>query len=402
MSTDLRDLLTQHADQHSPDLDIGHLVVLGERSLRRRRQVAALGSMLAVVLSIALAIGLGSLGAGDRAGDPIDRPSPEEPLGGAVRAIVYGDGLDGRTIHYGDQVVRTGRSVLHMAVTDDGVVYTRAQSSVRNDVIERENQVWFSDGAVLEQIGAEACGGHLSDRQVFSGTSGSLVAWMDCSGDGRETVVVYDTSRTSSGMRRGIVAHVPSGCAAESSDGTQFCALRGLVGDRVYWTRALPRGDTEELGYDLSADRRSTMTQSEYLLDLRSQVRGLVVGDTWAGGTPTDGIGQVFTAVGSRLVPQRVEGDGGFVETSAFDTSGRAVHLALPSGYRLRDAATLQLFEWLDDDTVALGVGVNGGGDDRLVHGGDLLRCRVSTGRCEVAVPGAGVLRVVPNLGLPG
>ena len=74
-----------------------------------------------------------------------------------------------------------------------------------------------------------------------------------------------------------------------------------------------------------------------------------------------------------------------------WDTTTRApVRLRLPTGFRSELGREFQLFEWLDDDTVAL---VN--------H--DVLRCTLSTGRCVVAVPAtADTKRVVPEQPLPG
>ena len=56
----------------------------------------------------------------------------------------------------------------------------------------------------------------------------------------------------------------------------------------------------------------------------------------------------------------------------------------------------MRFFEYLDDDTVALV-----GWDEAPGHG-DILTCRLSNGRCELAVPGHGSGRVVTNGDLPG
>jgi hypothetical protein len=141
-----------------------------------------------------------------------------------------------------------------------------------------------------------------------------------------------------------------------------------------------------------------------------------VVGDSWETGTPTDGIGQSFRVSHGRLIPQRIL-SGGLepADTAAFATgSGRPLHLRLPARYAERfirfykeapgqvwTIDSLVLFEWLDDDTVALGVGVNGR-DEPTGYNGDIVRCTVSTGQCELAVPGVNDVRTVPNLGLPG
>ena len=90
----------------------------------------------------------------------------------------------------------------------------------------------------------------------------------------------------------------------------------------------------------------------------------------------------------------------------AFDTgTGDAIHLQLPPGYN--GTTNFVLFEWLNDDTVALiAYGGNAGwpGGDRY---GDIMTCRLSSGSCHLAVPGLGPdvpnseARVVPHLGIP-
>jgi hypothetical protein len=71
-------------------------------------------------------------------------------------------------------------------------------------------------------------------------------------------------------------------------------------------------------------------------------------------------------------------------------------------GYGFGAAERLYLFQWLDDDRFALldGTGWNSG----EYRGEDLLVCRLSTGRCTVAVrrpPSAGS-PIVPEIGSPG
>jgi hypothetical protein len=88
--------------------------------------------------------------------------------------------------------------------------------------------------------------------------------------------------------------------------------------------------------------------------------------------------------------------------TSAFDTATRrALRLRLPAGYHVETTATFRLFNWLDDDTIAL----VGGPDGQAVEGSaDILTCQLSTGRCVVAVrsPEADKWRIVPEFPLPG
>jgi hypothetical protein len=140
-------------------------------------------------------------------------------------------------------------------------------------------------------------------------------------------------------------------------------------------------------------------TDQMYADDLRSHSRGLVLGDSWRTGTVTDEVR--FDVVGSRLVPTSWHSG----PTKAFDAAtGRPVRLRLPSSTTpiLRDALAgwegFILFEWLDDDTIALVQGY----EQRPV-GGDIITCHVSNGRCRLAVPAGppDQIRMVPGASYP-
>ena len=163
------------------------------------------------------------------------------------------------------------------------------------------------------------------------------------------------------------------------------------------------------------------VSAAEYVADLRSQPRTLVLGDSYEAGTVSDGIDVMFINQGSRLVAVGVPEDlGGPLtscgtdrcETSAFDTSGAPVRLRVPDGYV--GARSFTVFQWLDDDRIALMAGAGGNfvfGLDNDLPGdnagyGDILVCRVSTGACELAVKGpelsGDIHRIVPDYGTPG
>jgi hypothetical protein len=365
-----------------PDLDIDELVGLGERRLRRRRLAAVAGAGAAVAVAIALAVGGTALNrSADQNPGPIDHPPTNHHRKQATtptptRPIVYSDvsvegghpdSLLGDPIHVGDRVVETGSGWVHMDVTDHGVVYTTGGYT-------DDGRVWFTDGGTPEQIGSHACvDAHGWPGTVVTGNAGSLAAWFDCTAEHHAELVVYDT-----GSGREVVRREVPGC----SNG---CLPGAIVGDRVYISRR---------GFLVSPDGEPAAPA--FAQDIRDNPRGLVVGDTWETGTPT--LSGHFTSVGTRLVPN---GDGGL--TSAFDTATRRpVELHLPAGYAPDpdEPGDLDfgLFEWLDDDTVAL-ENVSTGRHDQ-----DILTCGLSTGRCELAIPGlgrAGYYRVVQieNLG---
>jgi hypothetical protein len=179
------------------------------------------------------------------------------------------------------------------------------------------------------------------------------------------------------------------------------CLLDGVVGDHVYFTRHFyPHGGPvvdRRLDYDVTTGRVTAAVSYED--EIRRHPRGLVTGDSWATGIATNGIGQGFVVVGSRLVPSGNPFDGALPpHPTVFDTATRSVvRLRLPAGYRGTDS--FRVIEWLDDDTVAL-MGPDGWGDEPGY--GDILRCHLAEHRCDLAARGHGPVRVAPNGGLPG
>jgi hypothetical protein len=376
MST-LRDAFERHAgNAGTPDLDIAELVGLGEHRLRRRRRTAVLGAAAAVIAAVAISLTALNGTSTPRPG-PSDHPTREETP--APRQIVYSDaeqGPDSRpgAIHIGDRVVEIDNGFVHMDVTDDGVVYSTG--GYRDD-----GRVWFTDGGRPEQIGSNACAApHGSGDTVVTGNAGSLAAWFECAQGSPGALVVFDT-----GSGREVVSRQVARCGSANP-----CHPDAIVGERVYFTRGSLDVPTGRVGPGRS-----------YGQDVRTHPRGLVIGDSWQTGRPTDAIGQPFWVDGSRLVPVDKLWASEPAPAAAFDTlTQRPVRLHLPRGYRAEHdvlgPGDFWIFEWLDQDTVALV-----GWDDAPRHG-DILSCRLSTGRCELAVPGHGPGRVVANSGLPG
>jgi hypothetical protein len=357
------------------------------RTRRRRRATAVAAATMAVVLTV---LGAAALTRGDdQSAPPIDRPTQTDvfpPAAPPVRKIVYSDTQlflhTKGTIHFGDRVVDTGDGFVHMDLTDDGFIYTSRGGA------------WFSDGGTPEQISSHLCGaapdgefGNFAHRVVMSANTGSLAAWFECTQGARVTLVVYDTASRRTLARRQIAV-----CDTGPSL-TDSCELFGLTSGQVYLNQGVYKGSPRpEYRFDVTTGRLSATTRKAYAADLKSQPRGLVVGDTWQTGTATDGIGASFRVVGSRLVSWWRLPNGEQILTKAFDTAtGQAVRLRLPTGYRA-DGAGFTLFEWLDDDTVAL-------------SGDGILTCHLSDGRCALAVNGPPPTRghrILPHLPLPG
>jgi hypothetical protein len=336
---------------------------------------------------------------------PTSAPPQTAQSPGGARPIVYSDvrwgpsSLSGDSIHVGDRVVDTGSGWIHMDVTDDGVVY--ATGGYADD-----GRVWFTDGGAPEQIGSHACSaGHGFAGTVVTGNSGSLAAWLDCTREQHLELVVYDTGSGREVARR----PAPGG-------------VHAIIGDHVYLTRTSNSGyKVSLLEFDLSTGRLSKVAKLDwdtyapfsadqaaaarsYADDIRSQRRSLVIGASWEAGTPT--LAADFAVVGTNLVltvdPHLPGSDGR--QPSAFDSvTRRPVRLRLPPGYQPdpeQGGVDFTLFEWLDDDTVAL-AGLLGGVGKEPWNNGDILTCRLSSGRCDLAVPALpGMDRVVPGEGL--
>lgn len=381
MTTPLRDALTQRINQVGPaHPDIEELVGLGEQRLRRRRLAAVAGTGAAVALAIALAIGGTSWNRSAENSGPIDRP-PKHPhqTQTITRPIVYSDDVEDfhvGTIHVGDHLVQLDqrlptRGGWDLALTDAGVVYGKSDG------------LWFTDGGEPRRIAEHPC------SPARSGTAGPLAIWVDCGGD----LVVFDTASGQEVARKPLPSCLDKGW---------YCTVDDVVGEHAYFIRQGAASGLQKRLYrlDISTGLVVAATDQMYAADLRSHSRGLVLGDSWRTGTATREVR--FDVVGSRLVPTDV----GSGPTKAFDAAtGRPVRLRLPK----RTTPFLQqasptwwegfiVFEWLDDDTVAIAQGY----EERPVVG-DIITCHLSDGRCRLAVPAGPPdrIRLVPGASFP-
>ena len=221
-----------------------------------------------------------------------------------------------------------------------------------------------------------------------SGSSGPWAIWVDCGGD----LVVFDTASGQEVARKPLPSCLDEGWYCEADD---------VVGEHAYFTREGGASGLQERRYrfDVSTGLVVAATDQMYADDLRSHSRGLVLGDSWRTGTRP--LQVRFDVVGSRLVPTDVDS----APTKAFDAAtGRPVRLRLPRGTTpiLQDPLArwggFILFEWLDDDTVALVQSY----EQRPV-GGDIITCHLSDGRCRLAVPAGppDQIRMVPGASFP-
>ncbi len=171
---------------------------------------------------------------------------------------------------------------------------------------------------------------------------------------------------------------------------TVGCLLDDVVGEHIYFTRFqfdTPPASLRHLSYDVTTGSQHRATSRSYADDVRSSSRRLVVGDTWETATPTASLQHlrggkrgslVFHAVGTRLAALWGEANGGSPAT-IFDTAThQAVQLRLPPDYH-PGTTSYSVFEWLDDDTIAVT-------PDHNLSSAEILTCRLSDGRCQVAV----------------
>jgi hypothetical protein len=368
------------------------------RRHQRRRTAAAVAAASCLVLAVVVGAALLTRGPAHvtnpvppATSAPAD-PTPQAP----VRKVTYADGYwPTTTIHYGDRrvdirklVAAAGRKggipgVVHMDVTDSGVVFTT-----------NDGKIWFTDGSAIHQIGKAE--GYLSIRDaafVVSGTAGSRVAWIAGSGQHAE-IVVYDT-KTDREVARVPVPDCTTLVRYRAGKPYPSCELTSLVNDdHVYFTledgnHLLP---DVPMRLDVPTGTLERATADELAADLASSPRGLIVGDSPETGVVSDGYGVAFAVKGARLVAKRDNS-----RTTAFDARTRKqLQLRLPFGYH--GASEFTAFEWLDDDRLALMDAANSFHQTTR----EIVVCRISTGRCDVAVPAGDVARIAPHLGLPG
>lgn len=348
------------------------------RSARRRRAAGAAAGASAAVLALAIGVAVltGPTGT-NKDHEPIPPADSHTPTD-AARPIVYGDGWPIRVVHVGDRTVDLGdllppgpNTPVYLDTTDDGVLFT---------IDDEQSRIWFTDGVDVVRIGQVGAYTHIGSSRVATGTSGSLAAWPELSARSTQ-LVVYDTSR------RVEVTRID--CPK--------CGSPEVVGGHVYWDSDEDVSSELTSMYDAATGETTRVPATAYAEDLAGRPRGLLVGPTRTTARPTTGIGLSFSPAGGRLVPRQDHGEDPAHEVTvkAFDTgSGEELDLRVPDGYR--SSQLLTVFDWLDDDQLALVA------DGDLGTGrGEILVCRISTQECELVVAGSPDRRWAANLDFP-
>jgi hypothetical protein len=339
---------------------------------QRGRLLAGAAAVVVLLAGVAF-VGHAGNAKTPRSGGAVNARPVGEAAGapGKPRPLVY---AEGSTIHLGEKTIDTGQDLLSLDLTDDGVAFTTFNGGL-----------WFTDGTTTTRIGTTSPGqvdahgvawgpsGRPKDW-IVSDPSGSRMAWFEYDQDEQPEIVVYDTHEHQH------VARIP----IELDPGCARCPQILSVDADVYWTDTPMRG----LGSDNAKDRQAVyrysiathkakrVTAASYRTHLLHQSRGLVVGDSWATGNLTDGIGQRFSFSHQGTTDPQGQ---------VFDAeTGQRVVLRAPPGYGPGDGIRLYLFEWLDDDRVAL---LDATGWAYGTYGGEnLLVCHLESGQCVVQV----------------
>lgn len=355
----------------------------GIRSARRRRAVEAASGAAALVVAVAVGIALltGSTGSHQDNAPPISRGTtvntPTTQPEPTTRKLVYVDGFwPMRKIHVGNQTVDISDQLPPRTNGDDewGMVFLHV-SGDGVVLLTHDGRIWFTDGNQVVPIGQTGSATRIISLGVLkTGLSGSIAAWVDGT-HGSPEMVAYDTTQ------RTELARIP--CPR--------CSEPEVAGSHVYWQKNDDSGRVLTMMFDPVSGEAHRVPATAQAEDLASHPRALIVGDSRAQGVVGTGLGQEFLGVDGHLVPLADPDEPGVpVLTKAWDTgSGKQLDLRLPAVY---DDHTLRLFDWVDDDRMALTA------NDDIGRPTDILLCRVSAGSCHVAVPGTAP-RFVPNIG---
>jgi hypothetical protein len=220
--------------------------------------------------------------------------------------------------------------------------------------------------------------------------AGSLLAWIEYPPSPPAQVVLYDTHLMAE-VARTPVDGVP-GCdqvwpRRRQQNCLSVLAVRDgavFVGPWAGNFDGITTSKEPVSRFDVSAGEHHTIPYAEYETELRSTARGLVFGDSLESGEATPGVGEFLRVDDGTLVKQLFTHDDRSRPATVFDTAtGRAVpSFELPSAYRADDGFVVS--QWVDDDGFAVWAHDYGSVD---THQGVLLVCRLSTARCELAVP---------------
>ncbi len=348
---------------------------------RDRRMAGAVASataaaVLAVTASAALLVG------GDGRSGPQPTPEPTRGVEDS-RPLTYAEGA---TVHYGEETVEAAGAVVELDLTDDGVVFRTS-----------DGRIWFTDGTTPTALGGLGEPGPeygednlpigVHDGFVVSGSTGSIVAWLEFPSPSAPELVVYDGSQTArpggTSRESGAVVYPP----AMFGEGQNV--LHSVYSDAVYWLAgADPESDDlPDLRLDLASGDMVELTPGEYLdeVSARSSQRMLLLGrtDSPSGTQAFDHYNFNWSVRGGRVEPQ------GAQPLNLRDAaSGEKVEFEAPADYP--NTVVVWMTQWVDDDTIVM-LAERDGAEE-------LFSCDIG-GACEIAGSGDGDAFVVPEIG---
>lgn len=348
MTEKLKDLMDDVARVDFAPVDLDSVVRAGDRTVRRRRLAAGVGSLAAAAL----------VAGGVYAVVPGDEGAKEPPVTGTPAApVTY---VLGSELHTPDGTRDLGHVVNAYVRTASGVVFT-----------DRDGVVYADVDGVPKPLGQT----HTRFPKLVADDEGSLVAWTDFSGE-RPAFVVHDlatgeTSRWDQHTRPGM---------SPVWDGEEPAYVGALDGRTVYWhdTRGTVATDVD--------------TGMQTVLQADGTTRTLVVAveDGMMAWNVLSGVDDTGVRVGRELgADDALTLPGVYGTQAAFSTDARYVSVdadepavfdtttgeRVPIDVQGRDFATG--YEWADEDTLVM----------IAAHGQavDLLACEVPAGTCEVA-----------------
>jgi hypothetical protein len=392
----LKDTLVERADATEPStLDLDTIMTTGDRRIRRRRTVGALGA--GAIAAAVVASGLVVLNeTSDRSGSADPAGQTAQPFTERRPTYVVRDQL-----HYGQEVFSVGKGELvnDYIQTDAGFVYVTMPHG--DGGLDGKPAPDGSDSergyvTLLDRTGSHRIGGKQSRSDLLGDDHGSLAGWEESSPEAPRTtsIVIYDVAARHTLLRFPTWQPVPGvpgspkigrplaideGMAYFSTDQGVFRVDLKTKKGRLFSWPAEP-GVLREVRA-VSNGRLLYET-----LDAKGKNLRVTVGTTL---DPADGHTLQLT------VPPTIQG-----VTSAF--SPDAQHVVVTAPDPTTGEATIQLFatdtghevplltrgyqrqrfgQWLDNETFTT-AGIK---DNQRT---DLLRCSTRTRRCDLLTPG--------------
>lgn len=346
-------------------------------SRRRRRAAGALGAVAMVMVVTGAAI---VFRPGDEhispAPDPTPTPTiPSPPVEDTTldRPLTY---AVGQTIHYGNQVVDTDRTIAHVDVVDAGVMY-----------LTQDGELWFTDGSSKRRVDP-GTGSYNEGYEAASAAGSSLVAWVRHKGELPVEVVVYDAAT------QRVVLREPAGPSVwpEHDPNVPYAQALLVTPDvvvvRYYDTnyrRGAMAGQSRYVGYDLRTGRRTELSFDE-VAQLNPAPPSRVLEWRARSGDPDNlfrGSTDAYRVRDGKLTVEVFDDSSArpHVADLVDPVTGERLHIEAPAELPAR--TELRLYQWLDDGVFALvGTGRRGRDD------GALVICTLAEQGCEVAAPG--------------